>query len=148
MSLSIPDPVLVATMAGIFGMAGGYVGARLSRRSEYQKWLRQERNIAFAQFLLRIKEFQNQALDVVLSREGEELERGLRLSELKMRFETDENLVRLYLTEDDRENFSAALRDLRNAYDPIIKQAKRLDTSDKVGKVVRELFERVLHTDD
>lgn len=139
------EPVIVALAAGLFGMFGGFAGAWLARRTEYEKWLRQERNTAFANFLPKMKDFQLQALDVVLSKEGDELDRGIRLSELKLNFESEENLVRLYLHEGDRNAFSTAIGDLQKAYYPGIQQSRRMETAQRVTKDVQALFERVLH---
>ncbi|QNA88253.1 hypothetical protein G4G28_06590 [Massilia sp. Dwa41.01b] len=145
MDAQVTDPVIVSLAAGLCGMLGGFAGAWLARRTEYEKWLRQERNSAFADFLQKMNGFQQHALDVVLSKEGTELDRGIRLSELKVNFESQENLVRLYLFEDDRDGFSATVKELRDAYDPIVKQSRRLETAHRVTKEVRDLFERVLH---
>jgi hypothetical protein len=146
MTASVTDPIVVAFTAGLCAMLGGVLGALLARRTEYEKWLRQERNSAFARFLTRMKEFRLQALDIILSTEGDELKRGIGLSELKMNFEVEENVVRLYLNDDDRANFTKTMKDLRDAYDPMIKQKRRFQMTESVNQDVQYLFERALHS--
>lgn len=43
-------PIIVAVVSGFFAWLGGFFGAWLARRTEYEKWLRQERSAAFAEF--------------------------------------------------------------------------------------------------
>jgi len=146
MTAEVTDPIVVAFTAGLCAMLGGAFGVLLARRTEYEKWLRQERNNAFARFLPRMKECRLQALDIIFSKEGDELTRGISLSELKLNFEVEENVVRLYLNDDDRASFTKIMKDLRDAYDPMIKQKRRLDMTENVNKDVQCLFERALHS--
>jgi hypothetical protein len=150
MAAEVTDPVIVSLATGLCGLLGGFAGSWLGRRTEYEKWLRQERNGAFGRFLLKMKDFQWQALDLVLeiknAPEDEKLDPDIRLSQLKLDFEGEENMVRLYLSESDRDKFSTAVKELQAVYDPYIKQGRRMDTTTKFNKEIRDLFERVLHS--
>ena len=42
------DPVVIAVVAGLFSLLGAFAGAVLTRRTEYEKWLRQNRSEVFA----------------------------------------------------------------------------------------------------
>lgn len=147
--IMITDPMIVASIAGSFGILGAVIGGSISalwtRSTEYQKWLRQERNIKFAAFLPQMKDFQFKALDIVLSTEGEELQRGIQLSLLKRDFEIDENVVRLFLGKADRESFSVTLKELRDAYDSHISQVRRIDVCKHANEAVQKLFEQALY---
>lgn len=144
--------IFAAFVTGILGLIGGFVGAWLGRGSEYQKWLRQERNTAFGRFLLKMKEFQTQALDLVLeikkAKEDDRLNADIRLTELKLDFGVEENIVRLYLSESDRDTFSAAIKELLDAHNEAILQGRRMDVREKVNQKIRNLFEKVLHSNE
>lgn len=48
------DPVLVLlvpTVAGVFALVGSWLGSRLGRKSEYEKWLREQKQQAYSEFL-------------------------------------------------------------------------------------------------
>lgn len=142
-------PIIAAVVTGIFGLIGGFIGARLGRQSEYEKWLRQERNTAFGRFLLKMKDFQSQALDLVIeiqsTKDDDQRIPGIRLSELKWDFEIEESIVRFYLAESDRDSFSKAIKEFLDAYDPAVKKS-RMTTVERVTKEIRDLFEKVLHS--
>ena len=56
-------PIIVAVVSGLFALLGGFFGAWLARRTEYEKWLRQERSAAFAEFLKQLHAVREKAID-------------------------------------------------------------------------------------
>jgi hypothetical protein len=90
-------PVIAAVVTGLLALAGGFAGAALTRRTEYEKWLRQERSTVFAEFLRQLYEAQAQALDAIYSTEGTELMRDIRVSEVFQTLMAHAGVVRLYL---------------------------------------------------
>lgn len=46
--------VVIAFVAGLFSRLGAFAGAFLARRTEYFKWLRQNRSETFAEFLAKL----------------------------------------------------------------------------------------------
>jgi uncharacterized membrane protein YfcA len=48
------DPILLALVAGLFSLLGAFAGAFLARRTEYEKWLRQNRAEAFGLLMQRL----------------------------------------------------------------------------------------------
>ena len=73
--------MIVAVVAGLFALLGGFAGAALTRRTEYEKWLRQERSIVFAEFIRQLYKPKADATDAIYSTEGTELMRDIRVSE-------------------------------------------------------------------
>lgn len=137
-------PILVAVVAGFFSLLGGFFGAKLARRSEYEKWLRQERSTVFGEFLRQINKAQAEALDAIYSTEGTDLMRDIRVSEIFQPLRAQVNIVRLYLHPDDRQAFSEEISKFAVAYSATGEQMKRLKQSDVTFKHVQEVFERTL----
>ncbi|MFC3110852.1 hypothetical protein ACFOFO_23350 [Undibacterium arcticum] len=48
--MPVTDPIIVAFVSGLLALLSGCAGAALTRRTEYDKWLRQERSTVFAEF--------------------------------------------------------------------------------------------------
>lgn len=145
--------IIAAFVAGILGWIGVLMNAQMGRRLEHEKWLRQERNNAsdaFDSFLLKMKDFQRQASDLVLkiknTHEDRRLNLQISLSELQLDFETKANPVLRYLSEIDRETFLAALKDQRDVQHEIVSDGRRMNTQEKVQNTIRDLFEKVLHS--
>lgn len=138
-------PILVAVIAGIFSMLGAFFGAKLTRHSEYQKWVRQERSTVFGEFLRQINKAQAEALDAIYSTEGTDLMRDIRVSEIFQPLKAQENIVRLYLHPDDRQAFSEKISKFVAPYNATGEQTKRLKQSDLTFKHVQEVFERTLY---
>ncbi|RJF92664.1 hypothetical protein [Noviherbaspirillum saxi] len=137
-------PIIVALVAGFFSLLGGFFGAKLTRRTEYEKWLRQERGTVFGEFLRQINKAQAEALDAIYSTERTDLMRDIRVSEIFQPLRAQENIVRLYLHPDDRQAFSEEISKFIVAYSPTTEQMKRLKQSEATLKHVQEVFERTI----
>jgi hypothetical protein len=137
-------PVIAAVVTGLLALAGGFAGAFLTRRNEYEKWLRQERSTVFATFLRQLYEAQAKAIDVIYSTEGTDLMRDIQLSEIFQGLAAHAGVVRLYLQPDDRAAFSACIREFTAVHSPSIDQMLRLKKSESALEHVQATFERTI----
>jgi hypothetical protein len=138
--------VIVPVVSGLFALLGGFVGAWLARRTEYEKWLRQERSAAFAEFLRQLHKVREKAIDVVYAHDHSEQQRDLKVTELFVGLDGQENIVRLYLKSCDRDRFSELKKELWVLHGPSIKQVHRIKRVEEVLSEVQEIFERTLHS--
>lgn len=106
----LKEPIIVAVVSGILALGGGFLGALLARRTEYQKWLRRERSAAFAEFLRQLHTVLEKATPIVFGSEVEQ--RDLKVTELFMGLNAQEYIVRLFLLPTDRDSFSDLTRRL------------------------------------
>lgn len=138
-------PLIVAVVAGLFALLGSFSGAWLARRTEYAKWLRQERSEAFAEFLMQIYSVRMKATDIISNSDIPENVRDLKTTELFVGLNGQENVVRLYLKKGDRENFSKLKEELAILLSPMTDQVKRIKNADKVLSEIQSIFEKTIH---
>lgn len=148
MYLSDPSiPMLAAFVSGLFALLGGFAGAWLARRTEYEKWLRQERSTAFAEFLRQLHAAHLGATDLLydhgLSAEG----RAMKITELFIGLNSQEGIVRLYLKPRDRENFSDLKKQFGLLYAPETDQKTRVKKVDGLLSDIQSIFEGTIHDD-
>ncbi|HEX7649190.1 MAG TPA: hypothetical protein VF450_17465 [Noviherbaspirillum sp.] len=136
--------MIVAVVAGLFALLGGFAGAALTRRTEYEKWLRQERSTVFAEYLRQLYKAQKEATDAIYSTEGTELMRDIRVSEIFVALKAQEGIVRLYLHPDDREEFTKRMREFEVAHSPTADQMLRLKKTEAALNHVQAVFERTI----
>jgi hypothetical protein len=136
-------PVIAALVTGPLALVGGYVGAALTRRTEYEKWLRQERSTVFAEFLRQLYETQKRAQDAIYSTEEIQI-REIRVSEIFHDLTAHAGIVRLYLHPDDRTPFSACVKEFAVAHSPSFDQRTRFKKSESAFEHVQALFERTM----
>ena len=137
--------IIVAIVSGLFALLGGFFGAWLARRTEYEKWLRKERSVAFAEFLKQAHSVREKATDILYNSGLSERERDLKITELFIRLNAQENIVRLYLKANDRESFSKLKHELWIFLSPTTRQTIRINNVDEVFSKIQEIFERTIH---
>ena len=138
--------ILVAIVAGLLSLVGGYLGAWASRRTEYEKWLRQERGVVFASFLRELHKtwlemptgiFRNPAI----SPESDRL-----ITEAFVKLEPHKNIVRLYLDEKDREPFSKLVHDIWVAQtSTALSDTSSSTKTHEAMTAIQRIFEQRLH---
>jgi hypothetical protein len=101
-----------AFVAGLFALLGALIGSWLARRTEYEKWLRQQRSTEFASFLRRMYEIRLEATNAIYSGESDEQARNMAATELFASLRPYESVARLYMCEATRGRFSALIQDL------------------------------------
>lgn len=137
-------PIIVAMVSGLFALLGGFFGAWLARRTEYEKWLRQERSTAFAEYLRQLHEAREKALDTLYDNLSEQ-ELGLKVNEIFLGLNAQENIVRLYLSPADRDKFSELQKKLWLLHSPGTTQATRIEKVEGALKQIQAIFERTVH---
>lgn len=142
----IESTLLSPMIAGLFALLGGFLGAWLTKRTEYEKWLRQERAIAFATFLRQILDVYQQAVGVVHNTDWTAERRDRVITELFVSLSAQENVVRLYLKPVDRGCFSELIQELWLLFSTIVNQGKRNTRSKEIFKEIQSMFERTLHS--
>ncbi|MEA3260574.1 MAG: hypothetical protein U9Q93_11020 [Pseudomonadota bacterium] len=137
--------MLVAVISGLFALLGGFLGAFLTRRTEYQKWLRQQQSTAFSDFIKEINCLRQKAVDIIYDSKLSEEERNMAISECFHELNSQENIVRLYLTGSNRERFSELKEEIWSAYSPTVNQTTRLNKLKAATDGIQAIFENVLH---
>lgn len=138
-------PIIVAIVSGLFALIGGFFGAWLARRTEYEKWLRKERSATFAEFLKQVHSVREKATDILYVSGLSERERDIKITELFVGLNGQENIVRLYLKANDRERFSKLKHELWILLSPTTQQTIRIKNVEKVFSKIQDIFERTIH---
>ena len=105
----LDDPtlkVVIAFVAGLFSLLGAFAGAFLAQRTEYLKWLRQNRSETFAEFLAKLADAKKAAIDVLHMSQLEALQRNSRITEIYSAPENYARILRLCLPRSRREEVS------------------------------------------
>jgi hypothetical protein len=138
-------PIIVAVVAGLFALLGGFIGAWLARRTEYEKWLRQERSVAFTEFLKQVHSVREKAADFIYDPDMSERDRDMKTSQLFFGLNGQENIVRLYLRKSERDRFSKLKEELSILLNPMTGQVRRIKNVDKVLSEIQSIFEQTIH---
>jgi len=104
--------VVQALVGGTLALLGGFLGAWLSRRTEYEKWLRQQRSLEFAAFLRRLHEVRLEAGNAIYSNEGTERQRSMQATEIFIGLHKYESVARLYMSKLGRNRLSELTKEL------------------------------------
>ena len=140
--------ILVAFASGLLALLGGFAGAALTRRTEYERWLRQERGAVFARFLQALQETRTSALNLVHYAGESEEERAsadLKVTELFSALLSQAGIVRLYLGPTDREPFSQAVHELYLVHSITTRQSHRMERVAALSRELQDMFEASLH---
>lgn len=139
------DPILQAITAGLFGLLGGFAGAALTRRTDYEKWLRQEKSAAFAEFLRQMHDAREIAIETLYSTLLDEQSRSIKLTEIFLRLSKQESVARLYLNNTSRESLSKLRKELWLLHATRENQADRIVNAERVMNEMQNLLESQLH---
>ena len=135
--------ISTVAVSGLLSLLGGFTGAFLARRTDYEKWLRQVRSQSFADFLMQAQSFQTKAIDIVHG-PMPLLKRDIAVTELFMNVETYKQIVRLYLDPQDRGRFEELVAELRVAMNPNRDQGDRSGKFNQALKKIQSIFEAAL----
>ena len=138
------DKIIVAFVTGLFALLGGFVGAGLARRTEYEKWLRQQRSIAFAEFINQLHNIRQMSVDIIYDPTLSDQQRDIKITELFCGLNSQENIVRLYLKERDRKKFSELKHELWVVHSPQIDQPTRIKMVKNLMSEIQAIFEKTM----
>lgn len=137
--------ILVATVSGLFALLGGFFGAWLTRRTEYEKWLRQSKSETFARFLELISKAQMDAIDAFHDSSLNDQQQDLRVTETYLPAFEYGRVVRLYLPKCKRDRFSQLAKEVWLLHSQRSLGDSRLARmNEKLGQI-QELLEGELH---
>lgn len=139
------DPILQAIVAGLFALLGGFAGAALTRRTDYEKWLRQEMSAAFAEFLRQMHDARESAIETLYSESLDDQSRNIKLTEIFLRLSKQESIARLYLNNTSRDSLSRLRKELWLLHATRENQANRIENAERIMNDVQKLFESQLH---
>lgn len=138
--------ILAALVAGLLALVGGYLGAWASRRTEYEKWLRQERSAAFASFLRELHKTWLEFPSGVLRNPAISPDADRYITESIVKLEPHKNIVRLYLDEKDREPFSKLVHEIWVAQtSSALSEASSSAKTQQAMLAIQRIFENRLH---
>jgi hypothetical protein len=137
--------LLQALGGGLLALLGGYAGASLARRTEYEKWLREEKSKAFADLLRELHDTRIAATEAMYDTSVPESERALNATMLYARLNKFEGIARLYMSERTRELLA---RQLKIVWLSATSDGGPADHGDKIReamKSIQALLEGELH---
>ena len=138
--------ISAALVAGIFALVGGLIGAWMTRRIEYEKWLRQERSAAFAQFLRELHKTWLEVPQGLLRNAAINPDADRYITESFVRLEPHTYIVRLYLDEKDREPFSKLVHQIWVAQtSSALSDESRAEKTQQAMLAIRRILENGLH---
>jgi hypothetical protein len=137
------ESFIVGLVSGILALAGVFLGVLLTRRTEYQKWLRQERSAAFAEFLRQLHTVIEKAIPILSSLEQKQ-QQDSKVTGLFLGIKAQEYIVRLYLPANDRESFSELTKQLWLLYSPSTQMESRIPRAKEILRKIQSLFERTI----
>lgn len=137
--------VTEAVVVGLFALLGAFFGAALTRRTEYEKWLRQEKSNTFGEFLRQLHETRLAATDAYYSTNGDERSKSIRAGEGFASLQKYAGVARLYMSENGRTEFSSMLNDLLVNCTVKGGPANRTDQIKKLMEDIQLLLERELN---
>jgi hypothetical protein len=97
--------IIVVVAAGLFSLLGAFMGATLSKRNEYVRWLRENRSEVFAKFLELLHQAQKHATDAMFDKALEEMQQNIKVTEAYSPALEYAHIVCLYLPKNQRDNF-------------------------------------------
>jgi hypothetical protein len=130
-------------LSGMLALLGGILGVLLTRRSDYERWLRQERSLTFATFLREALQVRHKAIDIIHSYTPIQ-QRDIEITELFMGLEIHKQIVRLYLKSNDRGRLDTLVNELRAALNPSGDQGRRMEEVGRILKEFQSIFETTL----
>lgn len=137
--MDIAPPLL----SGMFALLGGILGVLLTRRSDYERWLRQERSLTFATFLREALQVRHKAIEIIHSNMLLQ-QRDIEITELFMGLEIHKQIVRLYLKGNDRSRLDTLVNEMRAALNPSGDQGRRMKEVERILTELQSIFEASL----
>jgi len=133
-------PSIIVVVSGIFALGGIIIGALLTRRTEHEKWLRQERSVVFAEFLRQLSTVVQKAIPILSGLEPKQ-QQDSKVTDLFLSLQAQEYIVRLYLPATDRESFSKLTEQCWLLLSPRTEAERRVKGVDDIRRKIQSLFE-------
>jgi hypothetical protein len=108
--MTVFGSILTAFIAGACALIGAVLGSRTERKARHQAWLLEKRAEVFAEFLSRVHSYIKEA--IALETRGDLAKRRRRLIDMYLPVRDQATIVRLFLEEDRRGEFSTVVEEL------------------------------------
>ena len=141
MPFNLTEPLAIGLVAGLFSLLGAFAGAFLARRSDYIKWLRQNRSETFAEFFTKLFEAQHKAFNVLHDPNLDPHQRDIQVTEIYSAPRNHARLVRLYLPKSCRDEFSTLVGEIAALHSQMSLGDSRLTTMEKKIERIQAIFE-------
>ena len=136
--------IIVAVTAGLFSLLGAFAGAALARRTEYEKWLRENRSEVFAKFLELLSEARTNATGAMFDNTIEQPQQNIRVTEAYRPALDYVRIVCLYLPKDSRKEFRQLAEDFWGLHSAKnLKDSRLLRMTEKL-EAIQNIFEASL----
>ena len=136
--------ILQALVSGMLALLGGFFGAWFTRRTEYEKWLRQQRSMEFAAFLYHLHEVHLKALSAIYSEEDTEQLRKINTSTIFATLKKYESVARLYMSKSARKQLPELTNELWLNFTVNGGPANRINKIKIIESDIQELIEKEL----
>lgn len=136
--------ILVPVVAGLFALLGAFAGSRLARGVEYEKWLRENRSIAFAKFLEQLAAARKSATEALFDGSLEEVSRDIKVTGAYFPVEEYSRVIALYLPSDKRQQFRTLTREFIALHSQPSLGNSRIATMEARLEEIQKLFEEQL----
>ncbi len=144
LATAVEDTLAVASIAGLFSLLGALLGALLARHTQQIQWLRRNRSETFARFLTKLFDAQRQSIDLLFDNTIEAIDRDIKVTDAYSGPEHYSHVVRLYLPESQRDEFSTLVREIRALHANVSLGDSRLNTMIERIARIQEIFEGAL----
>lgn len=134
----------VAVTAGLFSLLGAFAGAALTRRSDYEKWLRENRTEVFAKFLNLLSDAQINTTDAMYDMTLEKIQQDIKITKAYLPAIDYARVVCLYLPKGKRSQFRQLTQDLWALHSTRSLEASRLQKMTEKLEEIQKIFESCL----
>lgn len=104
--------VIQAVVAGALALIGAFAGSVLTKRSEYEKWLRQEKTNAFGNFLRELHDVRHFATNTHHGNQDTEQVRSVKVTEAFSLLEKHVGIARLFMSDSGKAELSSSVNEL------------------------------------
>ena len=137
--------LIVAGLLALFGAAlGALLAGLFTRRTEHEKWLRQERSTAFSNFTIKLNDATQEACEALADTDCLKREIEPSITNIFGRLEGSQNAARLYLDQADRDKFSGLMNKYWTLLLPSATDDQKVHKAKDIRKEIQALFEETL----
>ena len=143
--MTMDEKVILAIFIGCFSLLGSALGAFFSRRSEYEKWHRQNKGEVFARFLEFMSKAREKTTILLYDLSLEKLQRDIRVTEAYTPALDYIRVVRLYISAKQRDRFEKLAKEIWSLHSSESLGQCRLKTMNEKLDYIQSIFEQELH---
>lgn len=136
--------VIIVIITAIFSLLGSFFGAFLARRTQYQKWLLENRSEVFTKFLELMDQAREEASNILFEESSDEFSSAIRITEKYIKPINYAKVVRLYLPKAEREKFQQLANQVWALHSDKELGDSRLATMGKKMDEIQMIFESSL----